>query len=90
MVCFHTACRKPPGINDGSYNDVVLDKYIEGQIVSFTCNDKTLTQPSNGQIVCGDSGWVENATCTRSSFDKLVYFVVINKLIKLRFGLKFS
>ena len=71
MIRFHTACKKPPVIVDGAYDENLSDQYIEGQKVSFTCSDRTLTQPKDGLIVCGNSGWVENATCTRSWFISL-------------------
>ena len=68
FFCLHTACKQPPVINDGKYDEDLSDKYKEGQKVSFSCYDRTLTQPSDGRIVCGDSGWVENAICSRSWF----------------------
>ena len=67
MFYFHTACTAPPDIVDGAYNDDPLDKYVQGEKVYFTCDKTTyLTEPKNGEIVCGDSDWEDKATCTRS------------------------
>ena len=62
---FHTACSKPPAITDGNYDADLLDKYTKGDIVQFTCDEETLTYPSTSTIECGESDWMENATCTR-------------------------
>ena len=64
---FHTACTKPPPIVDGVYNEDPLDKYVKGQKVGFKCDKTTyIMDPENYEIVCGDSDWVDKATCTRS------------------------
>ena len=60
-----TACTKPPAITDGAYDEDLLDKYTKGDIVNFTCNVNTLTYPSTNSIECGESGWIEIASCTR-------------------------
>ena len=73
MFIFYTACSKPPALTDGNYDADLSDKYTKGDIVQFTCDEETLTHPSTSTIECGESGWMENATCTRSWLSILPY-----------------
>ena len=78
MFYFHTACTTPPTIVDGVYVGETSEKYVEGEKVYFTCDKTTyLAEPENGQIVCGDSGWEDEATCTRSWFISCTYIVFV-------------
>ena len=75
---FNTACTTPPEIVNGTYIEGISENYIKGATVNFACDYETYRiVPSNGQIVCGDSGWVENPTCSKSwSILLLLFFLV--------------
>ena len=78
LINFNTACTTLPELVNGTYIEGISENYIKGATVNFACDDETYRiVPSNGQIVCGDSGWVENPTCSKSwSILLLLFFLV--------------
>ena len=64
---FCTDCEEPPDITDGIYNGEVSGRsYTTNDVVEFTCDSGFSSLPVNNQIFCGESGWIDTATCTQS------------------------
>ena len=62
-LVFLLACPKPRDLTFGYYNEDRAGSYIEGQKVSFSCNDYRIRTPSDGIIECGPNGWKTEPFC---------------------------
>ena len=66
-----TACKKPNVLKNGVFNEVLVENYVEGETIPFTCNDLFGAKPQNpvlsdirsGLISCRRDGWIKSPVC---------------------------
>ena len=83
---FCTDCEEPPDITGGSYNGEVLGRnYTTNDVVEFTCQPGFSSLPVNNQIVCGESGWIDTATCIQSllTFSTVCIHIIFEKYLMI-------
>ena len=81
---FCTDCDQPPDITGGSYDGEVSGRsYTTNDVVAFTCESDFSSLPVNNQIVCGESGWIDTATCIQSllTFSTVCIHIIFEKYL---------
>ena len=50
----------------GEFNESFAGSYVQGDNVTFHCDEGYQAYPSDGVIECGDTGWSADASCLES------------------------
>jgi len=63
--CVPIDCKrpKPEKLENGRWEEKLVDGYTDGQTVEFSCNDGFRPDPNDGIYECAHDGWIGTAVC---------------------------
>ena len=78
-------CTKPPPITNGKYNETLVEKYRQGQVINgFHCDPGFLPSPADGLLECGPEGWLENGICNLGLSKTLYPYMIFKHYWKFK------
>ena len=80
---FVTACVTPGELGNGTFKEILKERYAENETVSFVCSEFYLAEPRDpkssdvldGLLTCGRDGWLAPPTCIRGNINTCQHVV---------------